>query len=131
MKISHLTHLLFRLLFVPPFYFLILSFFLSFFICFIFIYFLFIFFFFFYFSTRTRLLHPLFNFIIIIIIIIIIIWIHDSYCLIRVCFFSEPIYLFSIHFILNELSSNHFPTSKIFVKISSLKSLSTLSPRNS
>ena len=36
--------------------------------------------------------------------------------LIRVCFFLEIIYFFSIQFILNELSSSHFPTFEIFVK---------------
>ena len=40
--------------------------------------------------------------------IIIIIWIHGSYCLIRVRLYSEKIYLFSVHFILNEFSSSHF-----------------------
>ena len=44
------------------------------------------------------------------------IFIHGSHCimcpsLIRVCFFPETIYLFSVQFILNELSSNHFMTS--------------------
>ena len=58
------------------------------------------------------------------------IWIHGSHCamclsLIRVRFYSEIIYFFSVQFILNELSSCHFLTSEIFVKISSLKSLAT------
>ena len=57
-------------------------------------------------------------------------WIHGSYRFIRVRFCSETIYLFSIHFILNELSSSHFPTSEIFVKISSLKSLTAYHPEN-
>ena len=62
-------------------------------------------------------------------------WIHGSHCamcpsLIRVCFCLETIYLFSVQFILNELSSNHFPTSEIFVKISSLESLTTYHPEN-
>ena len=59
------------------------------------------------------------------IIIIVFIWIYDSYCLIRVRFCPKTIYLFSVHFILNELSLNHFPTFEIFIKISSLKSLAT------
>ena len=37
---------------------------------------------------------------------------------------------FLVHFILNELSSSHFLTSEIFVKISSLKSLATYHPEN-
>ena len=37
---------------------------------------------------------------------------------------------FSVQFILNEFSSNHFLTFKIFVKISSLKSLATYHPEN-
>ena len=45
--------------------------------------------------------------------------------LIRVRFFPEKFYFFSVQFILNELSSSHFLTSEIFVKISSLKSLMT------
>ena len=56
-------------------------------------------------------------------IIIIIIWIYDSYCLNRVSFYSETIYFFSVQFILNELSSSHFLTSNIFIKILSLNSL--------
>ena len=54
-------------------------------------------------------------------IIIIIIWILDSYCLIRVLFCPEKNYLFTVHFILNELRLSQ--TFEIFVKISSLKSL--------
>ena len=42
----------------------------------------------------------------------------------------RTIYLFSIQFILNELSSSHFPTSETFVKISSLESLATYHPEN-
>ena len=62
-------------------------------------------------------------------------YIHGSHCsmclpLIRVRFCPEKIYLFSVQFILNELSSSHFPTSKIFVKISSLKSLATYHAEN-
>ena len=72
----------------------------------------------------------LFYFILFIIIIIIIIWIHDSYCLIRVCFCPKKIYFFSVHFILNELSSSYFLTFEIFVKISSLRSLTTYHPEN-
>ena len=45
--------------------------------------------------------------------------------LIRVLFCTETIYLFSIKFILNEISSSHFLTSEIFVKILSLESLAT------
>ena len=40
-------------------------------------------------------------------------------------FFPEKIYFFSVQFILNKLSSSHFLTFEIFVKISSLKSLTT------
>ena len=63
------------------------------------------------------------------------IWIHGSHCamcpsLIRVHFCPEIIYFFSIQFILNELSSSHFSTSDIFVKISSLESLATYHPEN-
>ena len=65
-----------------------------------------------------------------ILIIIIIIWINGSYYLIRVRFFPETIYFFSVQFILNELSSSHFLISEIFVKISSLKSLTTYHPEN-
>ena len=38
--------------------------------------------------------------------------------------------LFSVHSILNELSPNHFLTFEIFVKISSLESLTTYHPEN-
>ena len=55
----------------------------------------------------------------------IIIRIHGSYCLIQIHFCLEIIYFFSVQFILNELSSSHFLTFEIFVKISSLKSLTT------
>ena len=51
--------------------------------------------------------------------------------LFRVCFCFKTIYLFSIHFILTELSSSHFPTSEIFVKIPFLKSLVTYHPKES
>ena len=62
-------------------------------------------------------------------------WIHGSYCtmcpsLIRVRFFLEIIYLFSVKFILNELNSSNFLTFEIFVKISSLESLTTYHPEN-
>ena len=57
-------------------------------------------------------------------------WIHGSYCFIRVRFCPETIYLFSIHFILNELSPSHFLTFEIFVKISSLESLATYHSEN-
>ena len=40
-------------------------------------------------------------------------------------FASKKSIYFSVHFIVNELSSSHFITSEIFVKISSLKSLAT------
>ena len=45
-------------------------------------------------------------------------------------FLPKTIYLFSIQFILNELSSSHFLTSEIFLKISSLESLMTYHPEN-
>ena len=64
-------------------------------------------------------------FLIIILIIIIIIWINNFYCLIRVHFYPENFYFFSVHFIVNELKSRHFLASEIFVKILSLKSLAT------
>ena len=48
--------------------------------------------------------------------------------LIRVRFYPETNYFFSIQFILNELSSSHFLTSEIFVKISFLESLTTYHP---
>ena len=64
------------------------------------------------------------------IIIIIIIWINSSYCLIRIRLYPEKIYFFSVHFILNELSSSHFLISKIFVKISFLESLTNYHPEN-
>ena len=62
-------------------------------------------------------------------------WIHGSHCamcpsLILVHFCPETIYFFSVQFSLNELSSIHFLTSDIFVKISSLKSLVTYHPKN-
>ena len=44
--------------------------------------------------------------------------------------FIPKIYLFLVHFILNELSSSHFLTFEIFIKISSLKSLATYHPEN-
>ena len=76
---------------------------------------------FFYFSFYFFCFYPL---------IIIIIIILDTYYFIRVCFYFETIYFFSIHFILNELSPSLFLTSEIFVKISSLKSLATYCPEN-
>ena len=45
--------------------------------------------------------------------------------LIRVRFYPETIYLLLVQFILHELSSIHFMTSEIFVKISSLELLAT------
>ena len=50
--------------------------------------------------------------------------------LIRVRFCPKKIYLFSVQFILNELSSSQFLTFKIFVKISSLESLETYHTEN-
>ena len=50
--------------------------------------------------------------------------------LIRVRFYPEIIYFFSVQFILNELNLNNFLTSEIFVKISSLESLATYHPEN-
>ena len=44
--------------------------------------------------------------------------------------YAITIYFFSVQFILIELSSSHFMTSEIFVKISSLKSLATYHPKN-
>ena len=63
-------------------------------------------------------------------IIILLFDIYGSYCFIRVRFCPETIYFFSVHFILNELNPSHFLTSEIFVKISSLKSLTTYHPEN-
>ena len=57
-------------------------------------------------------------------------WIHGSYYFIRIRFYPKTIYFFSVHFILNELSPSHFLTSEIFVKISSLKSLTIYHPEN-
>ena len=62
-------------------------------------------------------------------------FIHGSHCamclsLIWVRFRSETVYLFPVQFILNELSSSHFLTSEILVKISSLESLATYHPEN-
>ena len=45
--------------------------------------------------------------------------------LIRVRFCPETIDLFSVQFILNELSLSHFLTFEIFVKILSLESMAT------
>ena len=45
--------------------------------------------------------------------------------LIRVRLYPETIYLFSVQFILHELSSSHFLTSEILIKISSMESLAT------
>ena len=45
-------------------------------------------------------------------------------------FYPEIIYLFSVHFILNELSPSNFLTFEIFVKISSLESLTIYHPEN-
>ena len=62
-------------------------------------------------------------------------WIHGSHyamcpSFIRVRFFPETIYFFLVQFILNELSSSHFLTSEICIKISSLESLATDHPEN-
>ena len=51
--------------------------------------------------------------------------------LIRVRFYPETIYLFSVQFILNEISSSHFLTFKIFVKILSMELLETYHLENS
>ena len=72
----------------------------------------------------------LFPFIFCFLILIIIIWIHGLYYLIQVRFCPETIYFFLVQVILNELSSSHFLTSDIFVKISSLESLATYHPEN-
>ena len=48
--------------------------------------------------------------------------------LIRVRFCPETIFLFPVQFILNELSSSYFLTFEIFVKFSSLESLTTYHP---
>ena len=56
-------------------------------------------------------------------------WIYGSYYFIRIRLYSKIIF-FLVHFILNKLSPSHFLTSKIFVKISSLKSLTTYHPEN-
>ena len=63
------------------------------------------------------------------------IWIHGLHCvmcpsLIHVRFYPETIYFFPVQFILNELSSSHFLTYGIFVKISFLESLTTYHPEN-
>ena len=50
--------------------------------------------------------------------------------LIRVRFYLETIYFFSVQFSLNELNTNHFLIFEIFVKISSLKSLATYHSEN-
>ena len=50
--------------------------------------------------------------------------------LIRVRLCPKQFIFFSTQVILNELSSNHFLTSEIFVKISSLESLVTYHPEN-
>ena len=62
-------------------------------------------------------------------------FIHGSHCamcpsLIQVCFFSETIYFFSVQFILNQLSPNHFLTFEVFVRTSSLDSLVTYQLEN-
>ena len=44
-------------------------------------------------------------------------------------FLPQNNYLFSVQFILKELSSSHFLTSEIFVKISSLESLANYHPK--
>ena len=71
-----------------------------------------------------------FYLLLLLLLLLLLFWIHSLYCFIRVRFCPETIYLFSIHFILNELSSSHFPTSEIFIKISSLKLLTTYHPEN-
>ena len=63
------------------------------------------------------------------------IWTHESHCamcppLIWICFCPEKIYSSSVQLILTKLSSSHFLTSEIFVKISSLESLATYHSEN-
>ena len=72
----------------------------------------------------------IFSFLSFLLLLLLLFWIHDSYYFIRVRFYPETIYFFSVHFILNELSAIHFLTSEIFVKISSLKSLAAYHPKN-
>ena len=80
-------------------------------------------------QTKSTLIFLLWFFFIFLLLLLLF-WIHGLYCFIRARFYSETIYFFLVHFILNELSSSHFLTSKIFVKISSLKSLATYHPEN-
>ena len=88
-------------------------------------------------NSHVRL-HPLdiFRFFIlfIIIIIIIIILLLFDYMAHIASFESisspKKFYLFSVHFILNERNSSPFLTSEIFVKISSLKSLTVYHSEN-
>ena len=87
-------------------------------------------------NSHVRL-HPLdiFRFFILFIIIIIIIILLLFDYMAHIASFesiSSPkkFYLFSVHFILNERNSSHFLTSEIFVKISSLKSLTVYHSEN-
>ena len=72
----------------------------------------------------------IFSLLLLLLLLLLLFWIHGSYCFIWVRFCPETIYFFSIHFILNELSPSHFPTSEIFVKILSLKSLTAYDSEN-
>ena len=83
-------------------------------------------------SSVSTLLFILFLFIILLLLLLLLLlfWILDSYCFILVHFYPENIYFFSVHFILNELSPSHFLTSDIFVKISSMQSLTAHHPEN-
>ena len=69
-------------------------------------------------------------FLLLLLLLLLLFWIHGSYYFIRFRFYPEIIYFFSVHFILNELNPNHFLTSEIFLKILSLKSLTTYHPEN-
>ena len=82
----------------------VLFFFLSVFICFPFLFFLFFFFLFFYFGHMDYIAPS----------------VHHSF---RSVSTQKKNYLFSVQFILTELSSSHFLTSEIFVKILFLESL--------
>ena len=57
--------------------------------------------------------------------------VRDKVEILSLKFFSPSLsYLFSVQFILNELTSSYFLTFEIFVKISSLESLTTYYPEN-
>ena len=89
--------------------------------------------------ARSSHLRPLIRFdfyafyfiiLLLLLLLLLLFWIFDSYCFIRIRFYPEKFYFFSVQFILNELNPSHFLTSKIFVKISSLKSLTIYHPKN-